>query len=193
MTEPADNSPHLRPILLLRLLLRAVLRAIGIYRIRGLQHLDVLVISSGGAGSTLLIDELARHLRVNSRNDSDDLKHLPRLPDRFPSEIKVVYLYGEVDEVVASIHRRGWIAAHGSKLGSIRSVLASSRSQAKGLGEAVQRQIDWFSHCGRSNLLLVRYAELWDRLEEVATFVGIDADRFTKEFPPDRGRTGGSA
>lgn len=49
-----------------RLVLRAVLRGLGVYRIRGLDRLDVVVISPGGVGSTLLIDQLAPHRRVNS-------------------------------------------------------------------------------------------------------------------------------
>lgn len=173
-----------------RLLLRAMLRARGIFRIRGLDRIDVVVISPGGVGSTLLIDQLGPHLRVNSRDDADHLKHLPRLPDRFPDRLKIIFVHGDVEDVVRSIDRRGWTARHGSKLASVGSVLASGPAQTEALRRAVERQIDWFERCDRPGLLRVRYEELWDRLDEIAAFLGIDAETFRIEFPTRLARTG---
>ena len=126
-----------------RLVLRAVLRGLGVYRIRGLDRLDVVVISPGGVGSTLLIDQLAPHLRVNSRDDADHLKHLPRLPDDFPPYLKIIFIHGEIEDVVQSIRRRGWVARHGSKLASVRSVLAAGEAQIDALRRAIAQQIAW--------------------------------------------------
>jgi hypothetical protein len=172
-----------------RLVLRAVLRGLGVYRIRGLDRLDVVVISPGGVGSTLLIDQLAPHLRVNSRDDADHLKHLPRLPDDFPPDLKIIFIHGEIEDVVQSIRRRGWVARHGSKLASVRSVLAAGEAQIDALRRAIAQQIAWFSGSDRRGILKVRYEELWDRLDEISAFLGIDADAFRGAFPPQRPRT----
>ncbi len=176
-----------------RLLLRAMLRGLGIFRIRGLDQIDAAVISPGGVGSTLLIDQLGPHLRVNSRDDADHLKHLPRLPRRFPHRLKIIFIHGDVEDVVNSIRRRGWTARHGSKLASIQAVIASDPAQTEALRRAVERQIDWFKRCDHPRLLLIRYEDLWDRLDEISAFLGIDAEAFRAEFPPRHGRTGDTA
>ena len=176
-----------------RLLLRAWLRRLGVFRIRDLDRIDAVVISPGGVGSTLLIDQLRPHVRVNSRDDEDHLKHLPRLPDRFPDRLRIIFIHGDVEDVVHSIHRRGWTARHGSKLASVESVIASGSAQTEALRRAVERQIEWFARCDRPGLLRVRYEELWDRLDEIATFLGIDAEAFRAEFPSRHPRTGDEA
>lgn len=176
-----------------RLLLRAALRSLGIFRIRGLDRLDAVVISPGGVGSTLLIDQLSRHVRVNSRDDADHLKHLPRLPGRFPARLKIIFIHGEVEDVVRSIHRRGWTARHGSKLASVASVLASGEAQTDALRHAVERQIAWFSRCARPGILRIRYEDLWNRLDDISAFLGIDAHAFRAAFPERMPRTGAEA
>lgn len=172
-----------------RLLIRGWLRSLGIYRIRRLDDLDAVVISPGGVGSTLLIDAISPFIRVNSRDDADHLKHLPRLPSWFPTEMKVIFVHGAVDDIVHSIRRRGWVARHGSKLGSIASVLAGEEGRAEALRRAVEQQIAWFVESDRPNLLRVRYENLWDRLDEIATFLGIDGKAFRENFPPRQPRT----
>lgn len=189
MTAPASKRRQGAASEAPRLVLRAVLRGLGVFRIRELERLDAVVISPGGVGSTLLIDQLSPHLRVNSRDDADHLKHLPRLPDGFPDALKIIFIHGEVDDVVHSIHRRGWTARHGSKLGSVASVLAGGEAQIEAMRRAVERQIEWFTNSDRPNLLRLRYDELWDRLDEIAAFLGIDADRFRAAFPPRQPRT----
>lgn len=189
MTAPASQRRQGAASEAPRLVLRAVLRSLGVFRIRDLERLDAVVISPGGVGSTLLIDQLSPHLRVNSRDDADHLKHLPRLPDGFPDELKIIFIHGEVDDVVHSIHRRGWTARHGSKLGSVTSVLAGGEAQIEAMRRAVERQIEWFTKADRPNLLRLRYDELWNRLDEIAAFLGIDADRFRAAFPPRQPRT----
>jgi hypothetical protein len=172
-----------------RLLLRAMLRGLGIFRIRGLDQIDAAVISPGGVGTTMLIDHLGKYLRVNCADDGDHLKHVPRLPRRIPDGLKVVFVHGDVDEIVASIERRGWVPRHGSKFGSVSSVILTGRMRRDALRRAVKRQIDWFLRLQRPNLLLLRYEELWDRRDEIAEFMGISDTSFSREFPPRKSRT----
>lgn len=173
-----------------RLLLRGWLRSLGIYRIRSLDKLDAVVISPGGVGSTLLIDAISPFLRVNSRDDADHLKHLPRLPNWFPVEKRVIFVHGGVDDIVHSIRRRGWVARHGSKLGSIASVLAGEEGRVEALRRAVERQVEWFTKVDRPNLLRLRYEDLWDRLDEISAFLALDGGAFRSAFPPRHPRTG---
>ncbi|MGA1393033.1 MAG: hypothetical protein ACO38W_07740, partial [Phycisphaerales bacterium] len=105
----------------------------------------------------------------------------------------IIFIHGDVEDVVNSIRRRGWTARHGSKLASIEAVIASDPAQTEALRRAVERQIDWFKRCDHPRLLLIRYEDLWDRLDEISAFLGIDAEAFRAEFPPRHGRTGDTA
>jgi hypothetical protein len=56
---------------------------------------------------------------------------------------------------------------------------------------AVQRQIDAFHAYRSDNVMLLAYDDIWSRVDEIATFFGIDDDRFVCEFPPRRPRKSG--
>jgi hypothetical protein len=68
-------------------------------------------------------------------------------------------------------------------------VLAAGEAQIDALRRAIAQQIAWFSGSDRRGILKVRYEELWDRLDEISAFLGIDADAFRGAFPPQRPRT----
>jgi len=189
MTKPAESVCHESLAEIPRLTLRASLRCIGVYRLRLPTDLQAAVISPGGVGTTMLINHLAKFVRTNSPDDRDHLKHVPRLPARLPPTVKVLFVHGSVDDIVQSIARRGWIARHGSKLGSLTSVLCGGRMQARALRHAVRRQIQWFTAHPRANVLTIRYEELWDSLDRVSSFVGIDDPSFLTTFPIRRPRT----
>jgi hypothetical protein len=176
-----------------RLLLRASLRRIGIYRLRLPTELQAAVISPGGVGTTMLINHLAKFVRVNSPDDHDHLKHVPRLPASFPPSVKVLFVHGSVDDIVQSIARRGWIARHGSKLGSPISVLCSGRMQTNALRHAVHRQIQWFTTHPSDNVLTIRYDDIWTNTAAIASFIGIDEPLFSATFPIRRPRTNEAA
>ena len=176
-----------------RLLLRASLRNLGVLRIKAGRGLEVAVVSPGGVGTSMLIDHIGKYRRVNCNDDRDHLKHAPRLPKRLADELKVLFVHGDVDDIVRSIRRRGWIPRHGSKLGSIGSVLGLGEARPRALRRAVVRQIDWFKSHPHPNLLLIRYDELWDRTERLAEFLEISDPSFVAAFPPRRPRTSWSS
>lgn len=189
-----DNRDHEGSLLELpRLLLRAFLRRIGVYRIRAEKDLQAVVISPGGVGTTMLIEHMGKFLRVNRNDDGDHLKHVPRLPHRLPGGLKILFVHGDADDVVASIRRRGWIPRHGSKLGSVGSVVGFGGARLAALRAAVIRQIDWFQANPRPDVMLIRYEELWDQTDRIAEFLGISDRAFVKDFPTRRRRTGAPA
>lgn len=190
MSSSDDRDHEGSPLELPRLLLRAVLRRLGVYRIRAEDGLQAAVISPGGVGTTMLIEHMAKYLRVNRNDDRDHLKHCPRLPGRLPEDLRILFVYGNPDDIVTSIQRRGWLPRHGSKLGSIGSVIALGGARHDALRSAVIRQIDWFKTSTRPHLMLIRYEELWDKSDELAEFLGIADPSFVRDFPARRPRTG---
>ena len=76
------------------------------------QNYDVIVVSFGGAGTTMLLEFLAPYLKVNHRNSYvDGLKHIytPEHPILKNNTVeKVIYLMSDPRDSVLSIFRRNF-------------------------------------------------------------------------------------
>lgn len=149
----------------------------------------VLVVSPGGVATTMLIQHISRFSSVNCKNDSDGLKHLPH-PPRLDSNVRVLFIYGDVETSCRSIVRRGWLAEQSAKLGAILPLVMPSYFAENLFKAAIQRQINrWQEFCKcQGNTMCIHYDELWDRIQDIGGLIGIRNEEFVSQFPARRER-----
>ena len=140
---------------------------------------SVLVISPGGVASTLVIQQVARHVDVNSASDRDGLKHLPRRPN---NSVRALLITGDASAVTASLSRRGYLGIHCSKLGNPLGVLAPLRIQEAIFRREILQQRKSFSR-SRHPTLVIEYDELWDDIGRIASFLSLEDTSFCEDFP----------
>lgn len=155
------------------------------------QDFDLLVMSPGGAGTTLLMTEIRNHRKINCIADTDGYKHLPFSSTKLAALLKnkkVVYIYDDPLRVTQSIGRRGWLRIQGSKLQSTLCVVLPEGFQKKIFTKAVRRQILGFHSLKHDNLLLVKFDNLWNDLPIISKFLALDGKEFEIDFPPKKRR-----
>jgi hypothetical protein len=148
-----------------------------------------LVISTGGVGTTFLIDYISRFIEVNQRDDSDFLKHMPRLDD-LESDQKIIFLKGDMDDAVNSIVRRGWVRIQASKLGNPFSLVHPAPQDL--LRTAMDEQSKFFlslAETSPDNVLVIEYNDIWDQAPRIANFLCIEKSDFVKDFPKRKARS----
>lgn len=156
-----------------------------------LDTIDVLVISPGGAGTTMLLGEIAKFKKTNCLGDTDGFKHLPYNAEyisRILKTKKIIYLYDRPERVVNSIAHRGWLRVQGSKLGSILCVFLPEGFQKRFFYSAVIRQINGYTSKVDEQLLILQFDHIWDSLEEISNFLEVDTSKFVFTFPPRKER-----
>ncbi len=72
------------------------------------RHIEVVVVSAGGVGTTFLMEAIAKYKKVNKSSNADGYKHLPIPPISFNSALKVVYVYGDPVLACLSLFRRNY-------------------------------------------------------------------------------------
>jgi hypothetical protein len=149
---------------------------------------QVLVVSPGGVGTTMVLEHLRRFVRVNDPFDRDGLKHLPRPPKFGSAQTRTVFLSGRPDDIFDSLNRRGWVDGHGSLLGSFATVLSSPQRKREHFAAALGRQRDAWSNY-RGEIMFIDYGELWERLPELERFLELEKTDFLRTFPQRRRRT----
>ena len=159
----------------------------------------VWVVSPGGVGTTALMAHLERFRRVNARDDSDGLKHLPR-PPPLPegAEVRVLFISGpEISgpeaEVCASLARRGWCEDQAANPGAPLALLRRGRAQRRALSRAIRRQRRCWTQAAPARTLHLDYDKVWEAGPRIAAFLGIADPAFVAEFPHRRPRTGSGA
>lgn len=148
---------------------------------------EFLVVSPGGVATTMLIDYLSHYVSLNDKDDEDGLKHPPNLPRSIGDSVKIIYVYGDSEEIYESLRRRGWVDLQGAKLGCLLCVLSRGPLQKTLFMRAVDRQKQYFLNA-KKNVMLLRYEDIWDSAEEIRSFLGIDAPEFVEIFPPRKQR-----
>jgi hypothetical protein len=149
---------------------------------------QVLVVSPGGVGTTMVLEHLQRFVRVNDPLDRDGLKHLPRPPKFRDAQTRTIFLSGSPDDIFDSLNRRGWVEGHGSLFGSFATVLSGPRRKRERFAAALARQREaWSAH--RGAIMFIDYGELWDRLPELERFLELEMTDFLRTFPQRRQRT----
>jgi hypothetical protein len=149
---------------------------------------QVLVVSPGGVGTTMVLEHLQRFVRVNDPLDRDGLKHLPRPPRFHSAQTRTIFLSGPADDIFDSLNRRGWVEGHGSLFGSFATVLSGPQRKRERFAAALARQHEaWSGH--RGEIMFIDYGELWERLPELERFLGLEQTEFLRTFPQRRRRT----
>ena len=150
-----------------------------------------LVISPGGVASSFLIDYLSSFLTLNDIDDRDDIKHLPRLSAEWLNTKKILYIYGNPDDVYRSISRRGWVDIQGAKLGCVLCQFTRGALQAFLFKKAVKKQIDKFCQYAKDqpdHVMAITYGEIWTAAPQIKAFFEIKDDGFLPNFPPRKER-----
>ena len=140
---------------------------------------SVLIVSPGGVASTLVIQQLAPYVDVNSASDRDGLKHLPRRPN---NPVRVLLITGDASAITASLSRRGYLGIHCSKFGNLLGVLAPLRTQEAIFRREIRQQRKSFSR-SRHPTLVIEYDELWDDIGRIASFLSLEDTSFCEDFP----------
>ena len=152
--------------------------------------MEIYVVSPGSVGTTLLIGHICRFRKTNCNRDSDHLKHRPRPPSALlrRSEVRVVFVTGEDEAIYASLKRQGRVETHGARLGSPLTVFTRGEFQKRLFLRAVHRQhLNWTAK-PHGQFLVLKYDEIWHRIDELAEFVGVKAEEFRANFPQRRPR-----
>ena len=149
--------------------------------------LEVLVVSTGGVGTTTLIEHLSKFVTVNDPDDIDGLKHSP-LPNL--QATRTIYLYGDIRRSTQSLRRRGYEERTLAKLGAPFAILIPDRIRPDFfLKLAARGQIRRFIRASKKDafrFLVLTYEELFESAEEIAAFLKISDDTFVAEFPRRR-------
>jgi hypothetical protein len=131
---------------------------------------------------------------LNSRGDTDGLKHLPRLPSwLIRDRPQIIYVSaGSAAASIASLRRRKLDRVQALKLArsfpEFVTVLFSSKSHLKRILEIlIEAQEQYFQNFSRNaEVLIVQRAELFSSAERIAGFIGIDDPKFVDDFPRER-------
>jgi hypothetical protein len=141
-----------------------------------------LVISPGGAGTTMLLKHLSRFASVQSPHDRDGWKHLPQVP----SGIKVLFLYSEPLASARSLRRRGMLFSQSAKLGCVVCAFLPSILVEKLIQRTMRAQIERYLHAEMKEpgrILCIPYEQLWQRVVDISDFLGLEAKGFVEDFP----------
>jgi hypothetical protein len=151
---------------------------------------QVWVVSPGGVGTTALMQHLERFRRLNARDDSDGLKHLPR-PPRLPpgADVRFLFISGSAVDIANSLARRGWLEDQAANLGAPLAVILRGGWQRRAFGRAVAHQHRAWADGGHPHVLHLAYDDLWDAGPRLAGFLGITDPAFVAEFPQRRSRS----
>jgi len=155
-----------------------------------INNIDVLVVSPGGVGTTFLMNHLSSYVKINSPSDVDGLKHAP-IPYKeiLDSGVKVIYMYGDPEDVYRSIKKRGWIVQQGVKLGSALCVMSFGVLQKWAFIRSVNKQkMNWISSKG-IDVLQLSYEDIWSNVQTISYFLNISDPSFVTDFPERKKRT----
>lgn len=169
---------------------------------------DVIVVSYGGSGTTMLLDFLAPHMRVNSSNSFvDGIKHI-NSPDhpvlRYKKIERAIYLVADPREATLSLFRRNYalrmiakLKAKHSNTEEYRRFVETYQPNILNLSDFLQRGEDlfgfrkhwqqWHEDTASFPVLFVRYDALHDSIAEILEFLGLPA-RLKDDFPSRRQR-----
>jgi len=151
-----------------------------------------LVISPGGVGTTFLMAYIVKKIpgiSLNHIHDNDGFKHMANFPWLL-SKHKILYVNGDINDIVNSISRRGWVLQQSAKLGcSVCQLLWNDEHLERSFIRAIKRQMNYFKSRESSNLMVTNYEDLWLKAEDIAIFFEApDVNDFCKNFPKRKSR-----
>lgn len=160
------------------------------------KKLDVLVVSGGGVGTTLLMRQLSKYRTVNNVNDGDGFKHLPVPPITINRSLKVIFVFGDPILAVKSLFRRSFQGPQSYKLQAFkanRELVKDDESIHDYANEGVDKLFlkdqfeNWYYHYPIYDTLFISFEHLFDQLEAVRSFLDLPSE-FIADFPKKRVR-----
>jgi hypothetical protein len=155
------------------------------------RNIQVVVGSSGGVGTSFLIEFLQKYKVTNHPADRDGLKHLPVPPISFNPDVRFVYIYGNPVMAVVSLFRRNYQVVQSRKLSKYKShtdllthqttlrEFALGGVDAFGLREHFE---NWHQKYLVHPTIFLRYETIWDHVDDLIAFLRLPPSA-SKEFP----------
>jgi len=131
----------------------------------------------------MLMRQVAEYIRINDEGNVDGLKHLEHPPTNVPA---IILVTADPETAVDSLDRRGFLDHQLANFGRPLTLFLSKTAKKNTLKKDILSQKRRFSQ--RTNVLVVDYEEIWNRLPEIADFAGISSRKFVENFPPRRAR-----
>ena len=160
--------------------------------------IDTLVVSYGGVGTTFLSEFIGKYRSTNCPYDTDGLKHLPLQPMARNADFRVVYVYGDPVEAVASLFRRNYHATQARKTRRSKWLNRPSLNHHTTIEEFANLGSDefgleahfdqWLENPMGYQQIFVRYNEIWESLTGLLEFLNIPQSAATT-FPPQKQRS----
>jgi hypothetical protein len=161
---------------------------------------DVLVTSSGGVGTSFILNTLGSTqygLTVNEESNGDDLKHHPWPP---PADLHVpiksaLFIYDDPVDAVLSLYRRGFHLAQGAIISNRNCPTAKfprtvDEFVRAGANIYPFREFfqNWLHQPTSFPVAFVRLSDLWEHLPELCAFLRMDEATCVHNFPPKKDR-----
>jgi hypothetical protein len=158
------------------------------------RNIEFCVVSAGGVATTQLLAHFAERHAVNCRRDGDNLKHLPVPAVSFNPAFRYIYVFGDPVPSVISLFRRGFHILQARKLQRCRSgpppdLHMPIRQFAAGGGDlfGFERHFDnYYERHLIHPTLFVRYERLWENLDKICDFLGVEESEIAGFAPRQR-------
>lgn len=160
------------------------------------KEIEVLVVSSGGVGTTFLMKHLSKYVNINDFNNIDGFKHIPIPVFSLNKNLKVIYVFGDPVMACISLFRRRYHYAHTYQMNKYLSKIKVLPIESS-IEEYVQNKMDgfymldhfsnWSSKLNTHRTLFVRYESLYEHVRDIQRFLNLDDD-FVDAFPDKRKR-----
>lgn len=160
------------------------------------KSIEVLVVSSGGVGTTFLMDAIAKHRKINTARKIDGYKHLPIPPISFNKNLKVVYVFGDPIMASISLFRRKyqhtqsrWVQKYhdpGFIIPQDMTLDEYATNQKDGF--LFKEHFDnWLNKYPMYPTMFIKYEELYQSLDALVSFLDLPPS-FLENFPKKRAR-----
>lgn len=161
------------------------------------RHIEVIVASFGGVGTTFLMEFISRYKTTNHPLDRDGLKHIAVPPVPLNPDCKIIYVYGDPLMACVSLFRRGYHASQSRKIQRLRGVKVRPITQTSTLDKYVARGEDrllfeehfmsWRHRFLLNDSLFIKYNSIWDHVPEILEFLDIPESE-SQYFPERKAR-----
>ena len=152
-------------------------------QIKKLKSLDVLIISPGGVGTTVLMDHISNFKKTNDRDNLDGLKHKNKPYNEKIDSLKIIYIFGNYKSIYKSLKRREYFQTQMLYFESILGTLSSKSitlNQFKKL--VITHKKNWME-VANLDILFMDYDDLFESKIEIKNFLNISDNRFLLNFP----------
>jgi len=157
-------------------------------QIKILNNLDVLVVSPGGVGTTVLIDHCKKYLTINDRDNLDGLKHKIKPFNNFKKELKIIYIDGDSLDIYSSLKRRNYFQTQLLNFESLLGVISSRLVDIKKFEKLLKLHKRNWSNMTGENILFLNYENLFESSKKINTFLDIQETSFIETFPKRKKR-----